>query len=30
VWALGLAGTPCYRVAFYDNPVVLVVDFKKA
>jgi len=30
VWAVGLAGTPCYRVAFYDNPVVLVVDFKKA
>jgi hypothetical protein len=29
-WAIGLAGPPCYRVAFYDNPVVLVVDFKKA
>ena len=30
VWAVGLAGAPCYRVAFYDNPVVLVLDFKKA
>lgn len=30
VWAIGLAGAPCYRVAFYDNPVVLVLDFKKA
>ncbi len=30
VWAIGLAGAPCYRVAFSDNPVALVADFKKA
>jgi len=29
-WAVGLAQAPCYRMAFYDNPVVLVVDFKRA
>jgi hypothetical protein len=29
-WAVGLAQAPCYRVAFYDNPVVLVADFKRA
>jgi hypothetical protein len=29
-WAVGLAGAPCYRVAFYDNPVRLVADFKKS
>ena len=29
-WAVGLAGAPCYRVAFYDNPVLLVADFKKS
>jgi hypothetical protein len=29
-WAVGLAGAPCYRIAFYDNPVLLVADFKKS
>ena len=27
-WAIGVAGAPCYRVAFYENPVVLVADFR--
>lgn len=30
VWAIGLGGAPCYRVAFYDNPVVLVADFRRS
>lgn len=29
-WAIGLAGAPCYRVAFYNNPVVLVADFRRS
>ncbi|HEV2141004.1 MAG TPA: hypothetical protein VGT01_07405, partial [Candidatus Dormibacteraeota bacterium] len=29
-WAIGLSGAPCYRVAFYDNPVVLVADFRRS
>lgn len=29
-WAVGLSGAPCYRVAFYDNPVALVADFRRS
>ena len=29
-WAIGLAGAPCYRVAFYDNPAALVADFRSS
>jgi hypothetical protein len=30
VWAIGLAGAPCYRVAFYDKPAELVADFRSS
>jgi len=27
-WAIGLSRTPCYRMAFLDNPTRLVIDFR--
>lgn len=27
-WAIGLSRVACYRVAFFDNPVKLVMDFQ--
>ena len=29
-WAIGLAGVPCYRMAFLDSPVRLAIDFRSA
>jgi hypothetical protein len=29
-WAVGLAQAACYRMAFYDNPVALVADFRSS
>ena len=29
-WAIGVAGVPCYRMAFLDSPVRLAIDFRSA